>query len=226
MKNQIKEKIENLKREKDTIEFILNDMGELLEDPTYPMKENLQTEWDRKVARLREIRSELKSLTDIDEVASIPDIGSGMEKFNKDFPDGMRTAFIIMRFSETKQHEEIVSCIRATLETYNIMALRADDKDYMDDKFHSIKVYMHGCDFGIAVFDRIIEDDFNPNVSLEVGYMLGMGKDVLLLKDKTLSSLQSDLDGKLYKPFDTQDIANTMPKKIGKWLFDKGFQKD
>lgn len=44
---------------------------------------------------------------------------------------------------------------------------------------------MHGCEFGVAVFDRITEDDFNPNVTLEVGYMLGMGRNVLLLKDKT-----------------------------------------
>jgi len=83
---------------------------------------------------------------------------------------------------------------------------------------------MHGCDFGLAVFDRITEDDFNPNVSLEVGYMLGMGKDVLLLKDKTLKSLPTDLTGKLYKEFDTTDIESTMPQQIDKWLSDKGIK--
>lgn len=81
---------------------------------------------------------------------------------------------------------------------------------------------MHACDFGVAVFDRITEDDFNPNVSLEVGYMLGMGKNVLLLKDKTLKSLQTDLTGKLYKPFDTTDIEGTLKPEVDKWLVDKG----
>jgi hypothetical protein len=53
--------------------------------------------------------------------------------------------------------------------------------------------------------------------------MLGMGKTVLLLKDKTLKYLQTDLTGKLYKQFDTTDIDNTMPPQIEKWLLDKGF---
>jgi nucleoside 2-deoxyribosyltransferase len=100
--------------------------------------------------------------------------------------------------------------------------MRADDKQYMDDLFSNIKTYMHACDFGIAVFDRIMQDDFNPNVSLEVGYMLGMNKDVLLLKDQTLKSLQTDLTGRLYKQFDVNDVDNTVPVQIEKWLSDKG----
>ena len=73
---------------------------------------------------------------------------------------------------------------KKTLAKHNITALRADDKQYMDDLFPNVRVYLHGSDFGIAIFDRIIQDDFNPNVSLEVGYMLGMGKNILLLKIK------------------------------------------
>jgi hypothetical protein len=157
-----------------------------------------------------------------DEAVSTPEIASGLEKFKTDFPTGKKTAFIIMQFSETKPHKEIVKCIKGTLEKHNIYALRADHKEYMDDLFPNVKVYMHACDFGIAVFDRITEDDFNPNVSLEVGYMLGMGKNVLLLKDKTLKSLPTDLTGKLYKQFDTLDIVKTMPEQIEKWLLDKG----
>lgn len=159
-----------------------------------------------------------------EEAASTPEIASGLEKFKTDFPTGKKTAFIIMQFSETKLHKEIVSCIKDTLEKHNISALRADHKEYLDDLFPNVKVYMHACDFGIAVFDRIIEDDFNPNVSLEVGYMLGMGKNVLLLKDKTLKSLPTDLTGKLYKQFNTLDIANSMPEQIEKWLLDKGLR--
>lgn len=42
------------------------------------------------------------------------------------------------------------------------------------------------------------------------------------VQDKTLKSLQTDLTGKLYKPFDTTDSYNTMPQQIEKWLSDKG----
>lgn len=152
----------------------------------------------------------------------MPEIASGLEKFRVDYPIGVKTAFIIMQFGNTKPHQEIVNCIKDTLKKHDITALRADDKEYMDDLLPNIKTYMHACDFAVAVYDRITEDDFNPNVSLEVGYMLGMGKNVLLLKDKTLKSLQTDLTGKLYKPFDTTDIGNTMPQHIQKWLSDRG----
>lgn len=159
-----------------------------------------------------------------EQAVSTPEIASGLEKFRRDYPIGKRTAFIIMQFGSTKLHSDIVSSIKDVLKSHNITALRADDKEYMDDLFPNIKVYMHACDFGIAVFDRITKDDFNPNVTLEVGYMLGMGKDVLLLKDKTLESLSTDLTGRLYKQFDTTDVQNTLPQQIEKWLLDKGLK--
>lgn len=158
------------------------------------------------------------------EAVSLPEIALGLEKFREDYPVDSKTAFIIMQFGATKSHDGLVKCIKETLKKCDITALRADDKQYMDDLFPNIKTYMHACDFGIAVFDRITEDDFNPNVSLEVGYMLGMGKSVLLLKDKTLKFLQTDLTGKLYKPFDVTDIESTMPQQIEKWLEDKGLR--
>ncbi len=157
-----------------------------------------------------------------DEALSLPEIASGLERFRADYALGAKTAFIIMQFGNTSPHADLVNCIKGTLKLRGITALRADDKEYMDDLFANIKTYMHACDFGVAVFDRITEDDFNPNVSLEVGYMMGMGKSVLLLKDRTLKNLHTDLAGKLYKPFDTTDISSTMPQQIDKWLADKG----
>lgn len=157
-----------------------------------------------------------------EEAISNPEIASGVEKFRKDYSLATKTAFIIMQFGNTKLHDNIVKTIKKVLHDYNIIALRADDKEYMDDLFSNVKVYMHTCDFGIAVFDRITEDNFNPNVTLEVGYMLGMGKDVLLLKDKTLKSLSTDLTGRLYKQFDPIDAENTLPDQLEKWLNDKG----
>jgi len=80
---------------------------------------------------------------------------------------------------------------------------------------------MYGCHFGIAVFDRIEADDFNPNVALEVGYMLALNKSVCLLKDRTLKALHADLVGRLYRHFDPQNILNTIPTELSKWMSDK-----
>src|SRR5437868_1476713 len=107
-------------------------------------------------------------------------IHDSLAKFEKDYPDPSAVAFLMMRFGMTPAHERFVTAIRKSFAFHGIEVLRADDKDYNDDLFPNILTYMHGCSIGIAVFERIEFDEFNPNVSLEVGYMLATGKQVCL----------------------------------------------
>ncbi|HEX8177260.1 MAG TPA: hypothetical protein VF543_19380 [Pyrinomonadaceae bacterium] len=154
--------------------------------------------------------------------SSIPvEIQESLIRFHKDHPDSSKAAFILMKFSKTRAHEEIVSAIRKTLSYYDIAALRADDKEYHEDLYYNVLTYIYGCGFGIAVFERIEAEEFNPNVSLEVGYMSALRKPVCLLKDRTLKTLHTDLIGKLYRPFDAQDISLTIQQELSKWLKDK-----
>ena len=81
---------------------------------------------------------------------------------------------------------------------------------------------MHGCASGIALFERLTEEDFNPNVSLEVGYMLALGKEVCLLKDQNLKHLHTDLIGSLYDSIDVLNPKITVPSALDKWMKDKG----
>jgi len=153
------------------------------------------------------------------------EIQDSIVRFQKDYPDPAKAAFIMMKFSRTKAHEEIVRVIRETLSPFNIHGIRADDKEYHDDLFPNILTHIYGCGFGIAVFERIEADEFNPNVSLEVGYMFALKKPVCLLKDQTLKTLHTDLVGKLYKSFDPQDISTTIPKELHRWLSDKSLAR-
>ena len=153
---------------------------------------------------------------------SIPsEIQESLARFRADHPDEAKVAFVMMRFGQTGLHEKIVKGIKSALEPHGITGLRADDKQYHDDLFSNILTYLHGCGMGIAVFERIESDEFNPNVSLEVGYMMALRRPVCLLKDKTLRSLPSDLVGRLYKPFDPQDPTRSIPPVLRQWLTDK-----
>lgn len=152
-----------------------------------------------------------------------PEIASGLERIRKDYPVGTRIAFIIMKLGSTSVHEQMIQDIKDVLNKHGVVGLRADDKEYLDDLFLNVKVYMHACDFGIAVYERIVSDEFNPNVSLEVGYLFGMKKPVMLLKDQTLKALNTDLTGKLYKEFDTTNTKESINASIEKWLKDKGY---
>lgn len=151
----------------------------------------------------------------------LPEIAESLEKFKQEHLNYESNAFIMMQFGKTKSHAAIVDSIRSTLKKFGLNGLRADDKEYHDDLFGNVLTYIYGCRFGIAVFERLEDDVFNPNVSLEVGYMRALRKPVCFLKDKTLKELQTDLVGKLYKSFDPQAPLETIPSELEKWLRDK-----
>jgi hypothetical protein len=148
------------------------------------------------------------------------EIQQSLRDFQADYPDPRKVAFIMMKFGRTPAHNNIIQGIRDALKPHGITGVRADDKDYHTDLTWNVMTYLHGCGFGIAVFERIERDDFNPNVSLEVGYIMALGKKVCLLKDQTLMALQSDLVGKLYKAFDPQDPVTSIPPILTKWMTD------
>src|SRR5205085_8489534 len=128
--------------------------------------------------------------------------------------DPNMAGFVMMPFGSTRLHDMMLNEMRSALASHQIAALRADDKQYHDDLFGNVLTYMHGCGFGIAVFERIEREAFNSNVTLEIGYMTALGKPVLLLKDKTLAILPTDLMGRLYRSFDTLEPGASIPKHI------------
>ena len=149
------------------------------------------------------------------------EIKDSLTSFKLDYPDHTKVAFIMMQFGETKAHDEIVKAIKSVLADRGLIGVIANDKQYNNDLFPNVMTYLYGCGFGIAVFERIEDEEFNPNVSLEVGYMFALRKPVCLLKDETLKTLHTDLIGKLYKDFDPQDPVKTIPSEISEWLSDK-----
>jgi len=153
------------------------------------------------------------------------EIQESLQRFQLDYPDPAKVAFLMMRFGRTQAHEQIVVGIKKALDPLGIAVVRADDKQYHDDLFPNVLTYVYGSSFGIAVFERIETEEFNPNVALEVGYMFALKKHLCLLKDKTLKTLHADLVGKLYRVFDPLDPVATIPKELSQWLKDKGLDK-
>lgn len=154
--------------------------------------------------------------------SNIPDhIVFFANKVKEEHVSAEKVCFVIMKFEDTDLHNRILTCIRTVLSKFNIVGLRADDKEYSDDLNINVLAHIYACDFAVAVFERLSAEEFNPNVSFEVGYLQGLHKNVCLLKDKTLKHLHTDLIGKLYKNFDTQHPETTIPEQLEKWLKDK-----
>ena len=150
------------------------------------------------------------------------EITESLRVFRTDHPSPRASAFIMMRFDDGEQEKGILKTVQQTLKSSGIKGMRADDKHYHDDVYWNIMTYIYGCGFGIAIYDRIKSNIFNPNVALEVGYMLALDKPVCLLVDQTLNNLQTDIIGKIYKPFDTYNPSKSIPPVLHKWLEDKG----
>lgn len=141
--------------------------------------------------------------------------------FLADHPDFRRNCFLIMPFHETEFHKSVHAILKEYLASQNINLHRADDKAYSSDLFSNIEAYIYGCKFAISIHDRVLNEQHNPNVSLEVGYMLGQKKEVCLLKERTVQQLPSDLHGKLYVEFDGFNIQSSVEDSLSKWLSDR-----
>jgi hypothetical protein len=150
------------------------------------------------------------------------EIALSLERLRKKYPDASKLGFLVMRYAEGKPFQQIVKSIKTTAEKHGLAIIRADENDFHAHLWENVRTLLHGCSFGIAVYERIEREEPNANVGLEVGYLMAMNKPVLLLKDKTVPELQSDLAGKLYKNFDPYDTENTIPEQLTRWLEDSG----
>ena len=52
---------------------------------------------------------------------------------------------------------------------------RADEREYSDNLLDNVLTYLYACDFGVAVFERVESDEFNPNVTWRLVICLPVG---------------------------------------------------
>lgn len=166
-------------------------------------------------AREMETMNTLGKLGDISHVRHLE---NDLRRFLEDHPEPSRNVFVMMRFADTVQMNQIYESVKGALAELGMNAVRADDRDYTGELWSNIEVYLTGCQYGIAVFEDVEQRDFNPNVSLELGYLMGRGKRTLLLKEKRLPRVPSDVVHRLYKEFDIFDIDTSINREIKRWI--------
>jgi hypothetical protein len=141
-----------------------------------------------------------------------------LRQFMADHPVFERNVFIMMRFNDTPAVKQIHASIKAALSEHGLRGVRADDRDYTGELWSNVEVYLTGCKYGIAVFEDVENANFNPNVALELGYMMGRRKRTLIVKDRNLQSLHADVLHRLYSTFDVNDIDGSIRREVGRWV--------
>ena len=139
-----------------------------------------------------------------------------------------KNVFIMTPFRENIRYRSTIKTIKCELQKYNLKGWVASDKKLHSQLWSNVQCFLLGCRFGIAIFtrdekkeeDKVIFHDsvYNPNVSLELGYMISRGKEVLILKYKELNQLPTDMVGSLYKNFDLDNPDTTLPDIIKQWV--------
>lgn len=95
----------------------------------------------------------------------------------------------------------------------------ASDRKLLDDLWANVAAHMWACRYGIGVFEDRRSSGVNYNLTIEVGGMLTTGRRVALLKDSSISSLPTDLVGKIYTSVDLEK-AGVVHDAIHVWLRD------
>jgi hypothetical protein len=137
-----------------------------------------------------------------------------------------KNVFIMMPFRQhlDERYENIEKSIKKTLAKYGYKGWVATDKNIDTQLWNNVACFLLACKYGIAIFTRNEEEtkietkQYNPNVSLELGFFLSRGKNVLLLKDDILPRLPTDLVGFLYEDFDFNKVTKCLPNILRDWI--------
>jgi hypothetical protein len=139
-----------------------------------------------------------------------------------------KSVFIITAFREDARYKAAIKSIKDELSSHGYQGFTAKDFELNGDLWVNVRCYMHGCAHGIALVtaDEVMikgkletrDGVFNPNVITEAGYMMGLGKAVLVLKDQRVKLLQTDWLGKLFQSINFQDPESTTRDAVNYWL--------
>lgn len=175
--------------------------------------------WSRKngESSLMNRYKEVHVLRDIDfKMSYMPMYSDAEMKFYEKY--GHNAVFVIMPFRE--ELNKVYEIIKDIFASKGYSAIRADENEFTNDLWENVRVYLECCNVAVAVFDKNDKNKYNPNVAIEVGYMLSKGNKVCLLKDKKLPKLPSDLISKMYKEYDSDDVEGTLPEQLELWIRD------
>lgn len=140
-----------------------------------------------------------------------------MIEFVEKYSHISRNVFIMMPFS-LPGSGKIYKAIADTLNAYGLEPIRADKKSFTNFIWSNIVTQIIGCSYGVAVYEPMGDILFNPNVSIEAGFMLALDKPVLFLANQSLNRLPVDFTGHIYKTFSPYKLKETINTAIRDWV--------
>jgi protein-tyrosine-phosphatase len=137
--------------------------------------------------------------------------------FKKKFPHFERNVFVMMPFAAPLTRR-IYRAVETELEAHGLVPLRADLHKFSDILWWNVMTYMVGSSYGVAIYEPCKGISFNPNVSIEAGFMIALDRPVLLLANQRLKRLPVDFAGHIYKTYNSGKLPPTIAGAIADWV--------
>lgn len=138
-----------------------------------------------------------------------------------DQTDFDRNVFCITRYPRIDEDPiapTVVTC-RGVCAEFGLELHLASDAALDDMLPINVGCYMWGCRYAIVVLEDRFKEGLNYNVMFESGTMLGTGRRCLLLRDRTVPDLPTDLVGRMYKSVD-MDHQDSVAVAVRQWIQD------
>jgi hypothetical protein len=144
----------------------------------------------------------------------------------KDFHQGAafeKSVFIMTKFPEgltplDDQLRQVINAVIKGVEQCGFVPRLANQKTYYQETFKNVELYLLGSRQGVAIIEDVYKPELNPNVAIEWGWMRGMGKKVLYLREKNFKHERVDIVGLIKEEFDWKDPEKGIADAVKKFL--------
>lgn len=149
-----------------------------------------------------------------------------MKQFHPPGNSYERSVFIMTKFyrdpppagSPDESLKKVIDAVRKAVADSNFVPRIALGYPYDPILWLNVEAHLLGCGKGIAILEDKYAPELNPNVACELGWMRGMGKDILYLVEKDFKHDRADWSGFLMERFAWDDIGATVVPAVTKWL--------
>jgi protein-tyrosine-phosphatase len=142
-----------------------------------------------------------------------------LSKFVRQFPHINGNVFVMMPFL-TAASESIFAAVKSELHHHGMIPLRADARAFSPVLWWNVVTYMLGSSYGVVIYEPTSDVQFNPNVSIEAGFMLALDRPVLFLVNDRLKSLPVDFAGHIFKNYaaSSENLAVNVRAQVKDWI--------
>jgi len=119
---------------------------------------------------------------------------------------------------QSKELQAVIDAVAAGIKKRHYKPRIAAGPTFHRWLWDNVELYLLGCARGVAIVEDKYAPELNPNVAMEWGWMTGMRRSVLFLREKEFQHERADWAGLLSEPFDWTNPAPGVEQALDRFL--------